>query len=159
MFTAPRLSKKESKNIEYKVLQQYLAEKNIDPKTSKDISEAVSDIRRTKLPDPKKIGNAGSFFKNVFVSSEKLNELLNLYPAMPYFEEMEKIKIPSAWLIEQCGWKGKRIGNIGVHDKQALVLVNHGEGNGAELKKLSDDIIDSVFVKFGLKMTIEVNLV
>lgn len=154
-----RLSKKENKNISYKVLSNYLKENNINPTTSKEISDAVADIRRSKLPDPKVIGNAGSFFKNVFLNKEKLNELLSTYPDMPYFEEDSIIKIPSAWLIEQCGWKGKRVGNVGVHDKQALVLVNHGEGKGEEIKQLADEIIKSVYLKFGLNISPEVNLI
>ncbi|MDQ3076419.1 MAG: UDP-N-acetylmuramate dehydrogenase [bacterium] len=154
-----RLSKDERKNIEYKVLKQYLEENKISPDTSKIISEAVSEIRRSKLPDPKVIGNAGSFFKNVFIGHDKLEDLLKKYPELPYFTETESIKIPSAWLIEQCGWKGKRLGNVGVHDKQALVLVNHGGGTGEEIKSLAEQIISSVYEKFGIKLTQEVNLI
>ena len=154
-----RLSKKEKKNTSYKVLKEYLEKNNIEPKTSREISDAVSFIRRSKLPDPKMIGNAGSFFKNVFVDKEKLEELLRLYPEMPHFTENEATKIPTAWLIEQCGWKGKRVGSAGVHDRQALVLVNHGGATGEEIKKLAEEIISSVYSKFGIKLETEVNLV
>jgi len=163
-----KLSKVESKNIRYRALQEYLDKNNIEVNGVKasparlrprDISNAVSEIRRSKLPDPKVLGNAGSFFKNVFVEKDKLEELKKLYPEIPSFEEGEIIKIPSGWLIEQCDWRGKRIGNVGVHDKQALVLVNHGEATGEEIKNLALQIIDSVYQKFGLKLTPEVNFI
>lgn len=154
-----KLSKLENKNVRYKALQEYLDKNNIVVKNVKDISNAVCEIRRSKLPDPKVLGNAGSFFKNVFVDSEKLEELKNKFPEIPVFEEGEYIKIPAGWLIEQCGWKGKRVGNVGVHDKQALVLVNHGGATGEEIKNLAFEIIDSVYKKFGLKLTPEVNFI
>lgn len=153
------LSKKNNKKITYKILQEYLDKNNIKIKNSKDISEAVSSIRRSKLPDLKILGNAGSFFKNVFLEKEKLQSLLEKYPDVPYFDENHLVKIPAGWLIEQCGWKGKRIGNVGVHDKQALVLVNYGGATGKELKNLAFDIINSVNEKFGLKLIPEVNLI
>ncbi len=161
-----RLNKKEKENTEYRVLQEYL-EKNkiIGPKASsvglrpRDISEAVATIRKSKLPDPKLIGNAGSFFKNVFVSKEKMQTLLLTYPDMPYFEEEMVIKIPAGWLIEKCGWKGRRVGNVGVHERQALVLVNYGGATGEEVKHLSEKIIASVYSQFGLKLEREVNLI
>ena len=154
-----KLNKKENKNVRYKALQEYLDKNNIEAKSVKDISNAVSEIRRSKLPDPKVIGNAGSFFKNVFVEKSKLEELKKTYPEVPSFEEMDTVKIPAGWLIEQCGWKGKRVGNVGVHDKQALVLVNHGGATGEEIKNLAFQIIGSVYQKFGLKLNLEVNLI
>jgi UDP-N-acetylmuramate dehydrogenase len=153
-----KLSKKENKNIEYRVLKEYLYEHDIEPATSKVISDAVTAIRQSKLPDPKVIGNAGSFFKNTFVDESTKERLLHAYPTMPYFTEDESIKIPSAWLIEQSGptegvsWKGYRVGNIGVHDKQPLVLVNFGGGTGAEIHNLAKEIINSVYKKFGLML-------
>lgn len=166
-----KLSKKPKPNFSYKILADYLNQNKIEVKNSKDVSDAVSAIRQSKLPDPAVIPNAGSFFKNVFVNEEQLNNLLKVFPEMPYFKEEEKksgesggvasavVKIPSAWLIEQCGFKGKRVGNVGVHEKHALVLVNYGGGTGEELKALAEDIINSVYKKFGLKLTPEVNLV
>lgn len=161
-----KLNKKPKPNVSYKILKDYLAKSNLDSEDIKDISNAVAEIRRSKLPDPRVIGNAGSFFKNVFVEKSKLEELKKTYPEIPSFEEGENIKIPAGWLIEQCGprhggasWKGKRVGNVGVHDKQALVLVNHGGATGEEIKNLAFTIIDSVYQKFGLKLTPEVNLI
>ncbi|HEY4493874.1 MAG TPA: UDP-N-acetylmuramate dehydrogenase [Candidatus Paceibacterota bacterium] len=153
------LSKKEKKNISYKILREYLEQNKVEVKKSKDVSDAVTAIRKSKLPDPAVIGNAGSFFKNVFISKEKLREMKKIYPDMPSFEEDGAIKIPAAWFVEMCGWKGKRVGNAGVHDRQALVLVNHGNATGQEIKVLADQVINSVFEKFGIKLVPEVNLI
>ena len=130
-----------------------------EAKTVKEAQDAVASIRRSKLPDPNIIPNAGSFFKNIFLPKEKFQKLLAQHPSMPYFEEDEIVKVPAAWLIEQCEWKGKRVGNVGVHDKQALVIVNYGGASGAEIKDLAEQIIASVFSKFGLKLIPEVNLI
>lgn len=154
-----KLSKIKSINTNYKVLKEYLGKNKIEVKNSKDISDAVAAIRKSKLPDPALIGNAGSFFKNVFVTEEKIKDLLLIYPEMPSFKEDGHIKIPAGWLIEQCDWKGKRIGNVGVHDKQALVLVNHGNASGKEVKELAEKVTDSVFRKFGVILIPEVNLI
>ena len=154
-----KLSKKEKKNLTYKILTDYLDKNKVQVKSSKDISDAVSEIRRSKLPDPKVIGNAGSFFKNVFVDEIQLQKFKVKYPDMPFFEEGEVVKVPAGWLIEKSGWKGKRLGNVGVHDKQALVLVNHGGATGAEILELSHQIIASVKEKFGLELVPEVNIV
>lgn len=152
------LSKKEKKNIEYRVLKDYINTNNLEINTAKDVSDAVANIRRSKLPDPKVLGNAGSFFKNVYVDQKKLDSLLQDYPEMPYFTEVDKIKIPTAWLVESCGFKGAKFGNVGVHDKQALILVNYGRGEGFEIKNLAEKIINQVFSKFGIKISPEVNL-
>jgi UDP-N-acetylmuramate dehydrogenase len=156
---ALKLSKIPKPNISYKILSDYLEKNKIEIKNSKNISDAVAEIRRSKLPDPKIIGNAGSFFKNVFVNKNQLKNLLEKFPAMPYFEEDNIIKIPAGWLIEQCGWKGKRIGNVGVHDKQALVLINYGGATGKEILDLANKIIVSVKDKFDVDLTPEVNIV
>ncbi len=153
------LSKIEKKNITYKILQEYLEKNKIEIKNSKDISDTVAFIRKTKLPDPVIIGNAGSFFKNVFVELATLEKLQKTYPQIPHFNEEGIIKIPAGWLIEQCGWKGRKIGNVGVHDKQALVLVNHGGASGEEVKNLAEQIITSVNARFGLELVPEVNLI
>mgnify|MGYP001605008262 FL=1 len=164
-----KLSKIENKNIAYKILQDYFKKNKIEVKNSKDISDAVSFIRRSKLPDPAVIANAGSFFKNVFVDKERLQKLLQQYPDMSYFEDTGDakngskasvlVKISAAWLIEQCGWKGKKLGRVGVHDKQALVLVNYGGANGEEIINLANKIITDVKEKFGLELAPEVNLI
>ena len=154
-----KLSKIQNTNITYRALKDYLEKNSLTVKNSKDVSDIVAEIRRTKLPDPKVLGSAGSFFKNVYIDSAKLAELKKEYELMPSFEENGKIKIPSGWLIEQCGWKGKRVGNVGVYDKQALVLVNYGGATGAEVMNLANSIIDSVYKKFGLKIAPEVNLI
>jgi UDP-N-acetylmuramate dehydrogenase len=152
------LSKKEKKNIEYRVLKDYIHTNNLEINTAKDVSDAVANIRRSKLPDPKILGNAGSFFKNVYIDQNKLDSLLQDYPEMPYFTEGDKIKIPTAWLVESCGFKGTKFGNVGVHDKQALILVNYGGGEGLQIKNLAEKIIVQVFEKFGIKISPEVNL-
>ena len=154
-----KLSKIEKKNIKYRAFTEYSEISKLPLNSSKDISNAVTFIRKLKLPDPAVIGNAGSFFKNVFLEKEKLEELLKIYPNMPHYKEDEVMKVPAGWLVEQTGWKGKRIGNTGVHEKHALVLVNHGEATGEEIKNLAKEITDSVFSKFGLKLTPEVNLI
>lgn len=154
-----KLSKVEKRNISYKVLKDYLELNKIKINGPKDISDAVTFIRKSKLPDPNIIGNAGSFFKNVFLQNKEMKLFLKKYPHAPYFEEGGAVKIPAGWLIEKCGWKGKRIGNVGVHKKHALVLVNHGGASGEEVKNLAEQIIASVFSKFGLKLAPEVNLI
>ena len=154
-----RLSKTEKKNISYKILKEYLAENKIEVKNSKDVSDAVTAIRKSKLPDPKIIGNAGSFFKNIFVTKKKIEELQKKYPDIVHFLEGDKIKISSAWLIERAEFKGYREGDAGVHERQALVLVNHGNATGQDIRDLADKIIRSVEKKFGLTLVPEVNFV
>ncbi len=125
-----------------------------------DVREAVMAIRRRKLPDPLVTGNAGSFFKNPLVDGTKAAEMLRKYPGMPSFGDPSgKIKLAAGWLIEKCGWKGKRIGDAGVHDKQALVIVNYGKATGRELFELSEKIRDSVFSEFGIVLEREVEVV
>lgn len=161
-----KLQKEKDSKLEYKAIKEYLDKNNLEIKNSKDVANIVAEIRRSKLPDPKVLGSAGSFFKNVYVSSEELKSILEKYSNMPYFKEGEIIKIPAGWLIENCSpdeseksWKGYRLGNVGVHEKQALVLVNYGGATGEEIKNLAFKIIDSVYKKFGLKLTPEVNLI
>ena len=154
-----KLNKKQNLNSKYEVLKKYLEENKIEVKNPRDISDAIISIRKSKLPDPVFIGNAGSFFKNVYTNQEKIEEIKKDYPDMPSFKEFEKVKIPAGWLIEKCGWKGKRVGNVGVHEKQALVLVNYGGATGKEILDLSMQIITSVETKFGLTLEREVNLI
>ena len=161
-----RLSKIPIPNTSYKILSDYINEHNIKINNPKNISEAVSAIRHSKLPDPKVIGNAGSFFKNVFVSKEQLEKIKLNFSEVKYFEEENGIiKIPAAWLIENSGpapgisWKGYRVGNVGVHANHALVLVNYGGGSGQEIYDLAHRIINSILLKFELNLTPEVNLI
>jgi len=123
----------------------------------KNVREAVINLRRSKLPDPETIGNAGSFFKNPVVSTAVAENLKKKYPLMPVFENMySEKKLAAGWMIDNCGWKGKRIGNTGVHDKQALVIVNYGNASGKEIYNLSEVIKKSVTEKFGVNLEREV---
>lgn len=155
-----RLSKPpHSIHFSYGAIREVLSKKEIVYPTIKDVSEAVIEIRKSKLPDPKVIGNAGSFFKNPIVSNSKLNSLLKEFPLMPFYTLKEDCsKIPAGWLIEQAGWKGKRFGNYGVYDKQALILVNYGGATGEEIYQLSQDIIEDIKKRFGLTLEREVNI-
>lgn len=125
-----------------------------------NIRQTIIAVRESKLPDPKIYGNAGSFFMNPVISKAHFNELLAQYPQMPhYFVSETEEKVPAGWLIDQCGWKGKQIGNAGVHDKQALVLVNKGGATGAEIVYLAEQIQASVKSKFGIELRAEVNYI
>jgi UDP-N-acetylmuramate dehydrogenase len=154
-----KLTKNGNLNQDYKVLKNYIVQNNLKIEKPKDISEAVSSIRRSKLPDPKVLGNAGSFFKNAYIEENKLNQLLQSYPDMPYFKEDNKIKVPTAWLVESLGFKGKVFGSAGVHDKQALILVNHGGAKGEDIQALADDIVKAVKDKFDIEIVPEVNII
>jgi UDP-N-acetylmuramate dehydrogenase len=124
------------------------------------ISQAVINIRSSKLPDWKIIGNAGSFFKNPIIEEHKFHELKRMFPNMVAFPSGERFtKLAAGWLIEQCGWKGYRDGDAGCYTKQALVLVNYGNAKGDEVYKLSEKIIQSVKKKFGVELEREVNVI
>jgi UDP-N-acetylmuramate dehydrogenase len=154
-----KLNKQPVFNTSYGAIQDTLQQMNAAPSV-KTISEAVVQIRTSKLPDPKVLGNAGSFFKNPEIAKEHFLQLQQQYPAMPHYPAADdKIKVPAGWLIEQCGWKGKRVGNTGSHAQQALVLVNYGNATGEEIKNLSQQIQQSVKEKFGINLTPEVNFV
>jgi UDP-N-acetylmuramate dehydrogenase len=128
--------------------------------TAKDLRQAIIDIRREKLPDPAVEGNAGSFFMNPVVERPVFERLLQQYPQMPHYAVDEThVKIPAGWLIEQCGWKGRSLGHAGVHNRQALVLVNRGGATGADIVALSNAIRTSVHEKFGITIVPEVNIV
>jgi UDP-N-acetylmuramate dehydrogenase len=125
----------------------------------KDISDIIAKIRNEKLPDPTAIGNAGSFFQNPEIDKEQFLELKKEHPEIPCFTTPhDKVKIPAGWLIEKCGWKGKRIQNVGVHEEQALVLVNYGNATGANILSLAQEIKISVIKTFGIELTEEVNI-
>ncbi|UOQ52053.1 UDP-N-acetylmuramate dehydrogenase [Hymenobacter cellulosivorans] len=154
-----QLQRKHQLNVSYGAISTTLADMGIetDP-TPHDVSEAVIQIRRSKLPDPAQIGNAGSFFKNPEISQAKYDELKSQYADLPGYPVPGGVKVPAAWLIEQCGWKGRRFGAHGVHDRQALVLVNHGGAQGSAIRDLAQEIIASVREKFGIELHPEVNI-
>lgn len=147
-------------NMSYGSIEEELAKQNITHPTIKDVSNAVIAIRNSKLPDPKEIGNSGSFFKNPIVSKNTFQVFSVKNPTAPFYKISEsEYKIPAGWLIEQCGFKGKRFGDAGVHTKQALVLVNYGNASGQEIMELANTIIRAVEEKFGIPITPEVNLI
>jgi UDP-N-acetylmuramate dehydrogenase len=155
-----KLHKQPRFNIQYGDIKATLEDMNIHNLSLKAVSDAVIKIRSSKLPDPTVIGNAGSFFKNAMVTPDKLQELLAVNPVMPHFTQPDgSIKIPAGWLIEQCGWKGKRVGNTGAYERQALVLVNYGGATGPEVYDLALAIQQSVLERFGVVISPEVNLV
>ncbi len=145
-------------HVQYNGLKSEL--KGISPLTIEDVSKAVIKIRASKLPDPKKIGNSGSFFKNPVVGLSHFRTLQKAFPKMPFYKITENsFKIPAGWLIEQCGFKGKRFGDAGVHKKQALVLVNYGNANGQDILNLAELIKQSVKKKFNIDLDTEVNII
>jgi UDP-N-acetylmuramate dehydrogenase len=155
-----RLSKKPDFKTSYGVINDTLAEMGITDLSIGAISQAVIKIRQSKLPDPAEIGNSGSFFKNPEVSFDVFEAFHSKFPAAPFYKISEDMyKIPAGWLIEQAGWKGHRRGEIGVHAKQALVLVNYGNGIGENIRTLAFEIRDSVFQKFGIDIQPEVNFI
>ncbi len=146
-------------NTSYGAIQQTLDQHSITA-SIKSVSDAVISIRQQKLPDPKVIGNAGSFFKNPTIENSQYELLKKSYPEIPgYFTDDQHVKVPAGWLIEQCGWKGKTFDNIGVHPHQALVLVNYGNGTGEKIWKLAQDILASVKKKFAIDLQPEVNII
>jgi UDP-N-acetylmuramate dehydrogenase len=155
-----RLSKKPVLNAAYGDVQKTLQEMGAQTPTIRDVSEAIMSIRRSKLPDPAEIGNAGSFFKNPEIPVAQFAHLRETFPEVPgYPVDAETVKVPAGWLIEKAGWKGYREGEIGVHARQALVLVNYGGGTGAQIKALSEKIQESVAGKFGIRLNAEVNFI
>lgn len=148
------------RNVSYGDLRRTLAELGAaDPPSIADISRAVVQIRSSKLPDPAVLGNCGSFFKNPEVERAVYERIAAAHPEAPHYDLPDgRVKLPAGWLIEQCGWKGRRVGNTGCYAKQALVLVNYGGATGAEVKKLATDIIASVEAAFGVKLEAEVNI-
>lgn len=154
-----KLRKKPVYNTSYGAIEQELGEMGVTELSVKAIAQAVINIRTSKLPDPKQAGNAGSFFKNPTIPVTHYERLHSEYPDIPsYRVSDEMIKVPAGWLIEKCGWKGYRSGDVGVHDRQALVLVNYGNARGGEIWKLSGDIVQSVQEKFGIELEREVQV-
>jgi UDP-N-acetylmuramate dehydrogenase len=156
-----RLTKKNHKlNTSYGAITETLATMNDSTPSVQSISAAVIAIRRSKLPDPEVIGNAGSFFKNPVISREQYEELKKSHPTLPgYFSENQSVKVPAAWLIEKDGWKGKRFGDAGVHTHHALVLVNYNDAKGSDIFELAMKIQSSVKAKFDIMLTPEVNII
>ena len=146
-------------NSEYKPLKDLLKiKRNLNP-TIQDISKLVIEIRTNKLPDPKKIGNCGSFFKNPIISNSKFKNLNEYFSSVPNYKISEnEVKIPAAWLIEECGFKGKIEGKTGTHKKHALVIVNNGGATGKEIYEFSQKIKKSVLKKFNILLEEEVNI-
>jgi UDP-N-acetylmuramate dehydrogenase len=156
-----KLTKQNHKiNTSYGDIQSELLKNNITNPSLKEVSDAVITIRKSKLPDPKELGNSGSFFKNPIVLKKDFDPILHKFPEMKYYEISDSaVKVPAGWLIEQAGFKGKRFGDAGVHKNQALVLVNYGNATGQEILAVSKDIQNTVFEKFGIHIEAEVNVI
>ena len=154
------LNKNPILNINYGDIKAILETKKIETPTIKDVSNAIISIRQRKLPDPKKIGNSGSFFKNPIIDINLLKLIEGKYPNVVSYKINEnKFKIAAGWMIEKAGWKGKKFNNFGVHENQALVLVNYGLANGKEIFNLSEKIILDIKEKFGITLEREVNII
>ncbi len=156
-----KLTKRNHKiNISYGDITKELAKQNVITPTLKDVSNAVIAIRRSKLPDPKELGNSGSFFKNPIISKTDFEKAQALHPEIPHYVVSEtEVKVPAGWLIEQAGFKGKRFGDAGIHKNQALVLVNYGNATGQEILAVSKDIQATVLKEFGIAIEAEVNVI
>ena len=153
-----RLSLRESYHTDYGSIAQEVD--RLGGRSLKTVRQAIINIRQSKLPDPLVTGNAGSFFKNPVVSRAKFEELLGSYPDMPHYAAVDgKVKIPAGWLIERCGWKGRDMGRAGVHERQALVLVNRGGATADEVIALSDAVRSDVATRFGITISPEVNII
>ncbi|TVQ68239.1 MAG: UDP-N-acetylmuramate dehydrogenase [Balneolaceae bacterium] len=147
-------------NYHYKPLREYLEQRGELKPDIRRIFEAVVSVRQSKLPDPAVTGNAGSFFKNPMISEKQFNEIAELYPEVPgYPDESGFVKVPAAWLIEKAGWKGKRAGETGTWDKQALVIVNHGRAGASEILDFATGIQKDIKEKFGIDLSPEVNVI
>ena len=154
-----RLSRTFVPDLDYGNIRSSLEKKGIASPTAQQLREVIIEIRNAKLPDPKVQGNAGSFFMNPIVEKAKYEELASQYLGMPHYTiDAEHEKIPAGWMIDQCGWKGKSLGKAGVHDKQALVLVNRGGATGADIVRLCETIQKDVKEKFGIEIHPEVNI-
>lgn len=156
-----RLNKKPVFNTRYGAIEQELERMQVENLSIRAVADAVINIRRSKLPDPSVIGNAGSFFKNPEVELAEFERLKAAFPGVVgyHVEGSDKIKLAAGWLIEQAGWKGHREGDAGVHDHQSLVLVNHGRATGEQIYKLSTSIIDSIRTRYAVHLEREVNII
>jgi len=156
-----RLSKNNHKlSTSYGAIQEELDKHNIKTPTIKNVSDAVISIRQQKLPDPRELGNSGSFFKNPVIEETEFKKLQKQFPEIPFYTlDENKIKIPAGWLIDQAGLKGFRKGDAAVHKNQALVLVNYGDATGQEILALSKEIQDKIYKKYGIRLEPEVNVI
>ncbi len=155
-----RLNKRAVLNTSYGSIEEELDKMNLDKISIRDIAKAVINIRSSKLPDPAVVGNAGSFFKNPVVPVEVYDAIKRSYNNAPSYPLNDhEVKVPAGWLIEHAGWKGKNLGRYGVHDRQALVLVNYGGATGKEIYDLSTSIINDIKQKFGIELEREVNII
>ena len=145
-------------HTEYGAIRSELDKLHILNPSIRDVSKAVINIRQSKLPDPKDIGNSGSFFKNPVISKSEFEKIREKHPEISAYPSGDEFKVAAGWLIENAGWKGKRFGDAGVHEKQALVLVNYGNATGQEIYDLSQRIVDDIFEKFGIRLEREVNI-
>jgi UDP-N-acetylmuramate dehydrogenase len=147
-------------HLDYGNIRTELERKGIAEPTAQQLRDTIIDIRNAKLPDPKVMGNAGSFFMNPIVGREQYERLATEYEGMPHYEvDADRVKIPAGWMIDQCGWKGRSMGRAGVHDRQALVLVNRGGATGSEIVRLCETIQHDVREKFGIDIHPEVNII
>lgn len=155
-----RMTRSFNPNLDYGNIRSALAAKGIDIPTAAQVRETVIEIRQSKLPDPAVQGNAGSFFMNPIVPTDKMQSMLSEYPTMPHYTvDDSHEKIPAGWMIEQCGWKGRSLGRAGVHDRQALVLVNRGGATGEDILRLCTTIQHDVESRFGIVIRPEVNII
>jgi UDP-N-acetylmuramate dehydrogenase len=155
-----RLSKEKKFNLNYRAFQSYLKPGEQKNLTLKQVSELVKKIRRDKLPNPKKYGNVGSFFKNPEVDKDKIDELHERFEDIVHFKVTEDTyKIAAGWLIEKCGFRGKNIGNVGTYKRQALIIINFGDATGSEIKNFAEQIQKAVYIKFGVNLIPEVNII
>lgn len=154
-----RLNKKPDFNTSYGAIEKELEDMGVEELSIRAVSEAVIRIRSAKLPDPAKVGNAGSFFKNPIVSEAKKEELAKAFPRIKYYPFDDKYKLAAGWLIDKCGWKGYRKGSVGIHPLQALVLVNYDGAEGKDVQQLAAQIKESVAERFGVILESEVNIV
>ena len=154
-----RLRKSPVFHLSYGNISSELEKRNLSPSLA-NIRDIIIEVRRSKLPEPEELGNAGSFFMNPMVSMQKFKQLESEFPDIPHYPVDENtVKIPAGWMIDRCGWKGRNIGPAGVYHKQALVLVNLGGATGKDISCLADEIIKSVYEKFGVDIHPEVNYI
>ena len=150
-----RLSKQAAIKNSYQALQKSLEQQSITQPTPQQIADTVAAVRKSKLPDPSDLANVGSFFKNPMVSCEQARQLLEEFPGMVQYSQSTGVKLAAGWLLEQAGWKGKRIGNVGMHGQQSLVLINYGKASGSDVLELAEAIKSDILATFGVHLTIE----